>query len=124
MVVGYDGGRVLDREGVEGQLAGAAAMGVGGALYEELHHDEDGQPLSTTFMDYLLPTLAEMPAIEVVAFEYAATGNPLGAKGAGEAGAIGVAAAAANAFADALGRPEALRELPLTAERLLAARAG
>jgi carbon-monoxide dehydrogenase large subunit len=119
LIVGYDCGRAIDPAGVEGQLVGAAVMGIGGTLYEELRYDEYGQPLSTTFMDYLVPTLAEVPAIDTVVFEYPATGNPLGAKGAGEAGVIGVGAAVANALADALGRPDGLTQLPLTAERIL-----
>jgi CO/xanthine dehydrogenase Mo-binding subunit len=94
-------------------------MGIGGTLYEELRYDDQGQPQTTTFMDYLVPTLAEVPAVEAVVFEYPATGNPLGAKGAGEAGVIAVGAAVANAVADALGRQDGLTRLPLTAERIL-----
>jgi carbon-monoxide dehydrogenase large subunit len=120
MAVGYDCGRAVDREGVEGQLAGAVAMGVGGSLYEELRYDAEGQPLVTTFMDYLVPTLAEVPPVDVAVFEYPATGNPLGAKGAGEAGVIGVGAAIGNAIADALGRPDRLADLPLRPGRVLA----
>ena len=120
LVVGYDCGRVIDPAGVEGQLVGAAVMGIGGTFYEELRYDEYGQPLTTTFMDYLVPTLAEVPPIDTVVFEYPAAGNPLGAKGAGEAGVIAVGAAAANAVADALGRDGGLTRLPLTAERILA----
>lgn len=119
LIVGYDCGRAIDAEGVEGQLIGAAVMGIGGTLYEELRYDEDGQPQTTTFMDYLVPTLAEVPAIDAVVFEYPATGNPLGAKGAGEAGVIAVGAAIANAVADALGQHSALTRLPLSAERIL-----
>jgi CO/xanthine dehydrogenase Mo-binding subunit len=120
MAVGYDCGRAVDREGVEGQLVGAVAMGIGGTLYEELRYDVEGQPLTTTFMDYLVPTLAEVPAVDVAIFEYPATGNPLGAKGAGEAGVIGVGAAVANAVADALGRPGGFTDLPLRPEQVIA----
>ena len=119
LIVGYDCGRAIDAVGVEGQLIGAAVMGIGGTLYEELRYDDQGQPQTTTFMDYLVPTLAEVPAVEAVVFEYPATGNPLGAKGAGEAGVIAVGAAVANAVADALGRQDGLTRLPLTAERIL-----
>jgi CO/xanthine dehydrogenase Mo-binding subunit len=119
LIVGYDCGRAIDADGVEGQLIGATVMGIGGTLYEELRYDADGQPQTTTLMDYLVPTLAEVPAIDAVMFEYPATGNPLGAKGAGEAGVIAVGAAVANAVADALGRQDGLTRLPLTAERIL-----
>lgn len=124
LTTGYDCGRVIDPDGVEGQLRGATAMGVGATLYEELRYDEQGQPVATTFMDYLVPTLAEVPPVEVVTFEYPATGNPLGAKGAGEAGVIGVGAAVGGALADALGRAAAVTELPLRADRILAAEEG
>jgi CO/xanthine dehydrogenase Mo-binding subunit len=115
LAVGYDCGRAIDPAGVNGQLAGASAMGVGATLYEELRYDDEGQPLATTFMDYLLPTLAEVPEVRVAVF-----GNPLGARGAGEAGVIGVGAAIANALADAAGGMEGFTELPLRPEHVLA----
>ncbi|MPZ68547.1 MAG: molybdopterin-dependent oxidoreductase [Actinobacteria bacterium] len=118
-VVGCDVGRAVNPAIVEGQIVGAAAQGVGGALLEELPYDENGQPLATSFMDYLMPTLSELPFIDAFAFEDGAN-NALGVKGAGEAGIIGVAAAMGNAVADALGdQGRALTTLPLSPERVL-----
>ena len=72
---------------IEGQIAGGAAQGIGGALYEEFLYDTAGQPLSTSFADYLMPGIEETPRIESLIREDAPSGtNPLGLKGAGEAG--------------------------------------
>ena len=118
-VVGYDIGRAVNPMLVEGQIAGGAAQGIGAALLEEFVYDDAGQPLSVTFADYLMPTLAETPAIEVLLFEDAPTPlNPLGVKGAGEAGINAAGAAIAAAVDDALGRPGAVRRLPITPNRL------
>jgi CO/xanthine dehydrogenase Mo-binding subunit len=79
---------------VEEQIAGGAAQGIGAALLEEFVYEASGQPQSVTLADYLMPTIAEIPAIEVTLFEDVSTApNPLGVKGAGEAG---IAAAGAN----------------------------
>jgi len=86
---------------VEGQIAGGAVQGMGGVLYEHLAYDEDGNPLATTFMDYLLPTATEVPVIEYGHVETASPG-PGGYKGVGEGGALGAPAAVVNAVADAL----------------------
>jgi carbon-monoxide dehydrogenase large subunit len=116
--VGYDIGRAINPMLVRGQIAGGVAQGVGGALLEEFSFDPDGQPRSASFMDYLLPTAEEVPDVEVLITEDAPTPlNPLGVKGAGEAGAAGVGAAIANAVSDALGR--AVTRLPLTPQRVL-----
>jgi carbon-monoxide dehydrogenase large subunit len=122
-VVACDVGRAINPQIIEGQIAGAATQGVGGALLEELAYSDEGQPLATSFMDYLMPTAAEAPAVEAVVLELPqhrpASANPLGVKGAGEAGIVGVGAAVANAVADALGaRGAGLTALPLTPERL------
>jgi CO/xanthine dehydrogenase Mo-binding subunit len=86
---------------------------------EEFVYDESGQPLSATLADYLMPTLAEIPPIEVALFEDAPTPlNPLGVKGAGEAGITAVGAAIAAAVDDALGLPGLVRQLPITPNRL------
>jgi aerobic carbon-monoxide dehydrogenase large subunit len=100
---------------VRAQLAGASIQALGGTMFEELAYGDDGQPLSTTFIDYLIPTATEAPRVEVHVFETAAApGNPLGAKGVGEAGMIGVPGAIANAVADAIGAPgTSLLSLPL-----------
>ena len=80
------------------------AQGLGGALLEELAYDPGGQLVAGSFMDYLLPTAGEVPAVEVLITEDAPTlRNPLGAKGAGEGGVAAVGAAVANAVSDALG---------------------
>jgi carbon-monoxide dehydrogenase large subunit len=117
--VGYDIGRSINPMLVEGQVLGGAVQGIGAALMEEFVYDNSGEPLSVTFADYLMPTIAEVPAIEVALFEDAPTPlNPLGVKGAGEAGINAVGAAIAAAVDDALGMPGAVRQLPITPNRL------
>ena len=86
---------------VEGQIAGGTVQGIGGVLLEHLAYDDDGNPLTTTFMDYLLPTAADVPVIEYGHIETMAPG-PGGYKGVGEGGAIGAPPAVVNAVADAL----------------------
>jgi carbon-monoxide dehydrogenase large subunit len=86
---------------VEGQIAGGTVQGIGGALLEELAYDEDGNPITTTFMDYLVPTITEVPEIEFGHVETPSAG-PGGYKGVGEGGAIGAPPAVVNAVADAL----------------------
>ncbi len=108
---GYDAGTAVNPLLLEGQFTGAAAQGIAGALLEESSYDESGQPLSGTFMDYIMPTAAEMPEIESLVFEFPEPLNPLGIKGGGNSGIICTHAALANAVADALGSAA----LPLTA---------
>jgi CO/xanthine dehydrogenase Mo-binding subunit len=123
--VGYDIGRSINPMLVEGQIAGGAAQGIGAALMEEFIYDGSGQPLSVTLADYLMPTIAEIPAIEVMICEDAPTPlNPLGVKGAGEAGINAAGAAIAAAVDDALARPGTVRQLPITPNRLYALLAG
>jgi carbon-monoxide dehydrogenase large subunit len=98
----HDCGRIINPMIVEGQVHGGVAQGIGGAFYERLVYDGDGQPLSTTFMDYLIPTAMEVPDIEVDHIETPSPLNPLGIKGAGEAGVIPVVALMAQALEDAL----------------------
>ena len=118
-VVAADAGRAINPTIVEAQLVGGAVQGISGALHEALVHDEQGQLLSGTLMDYSLPTAADVGAVEPVVFESHTRSNPLGAKGVGEGGISGSGAAVANAVADAL-RPLGVRitELPLTPERV------
>jgi carbon-monoxide dehydrogenase large subunit/6-hydroxypseudooxynicotine dehydrogenase subunit gamma len=118
-VVAYDVGRAVNPVLVEGQIAGGVAQGIGGALLEEFVYDGHGQPLAASFVDHLLPTSAEMPLIEALVLENAPSPlNPLGVKGAGEAGINGMGAAIAGAVDDAIGRPGAVIRLPITPGRL------
>lgn len=116
-LVAYDVGRAVNPAMLKGQIAGGAAQGIGGALYEHLAYDQHGQPLSTTLDDYLLPTAADLPEIEVIILEHPTPTNPLGIKGGGESGVAGTFAAVANAVADALGT-QTINHLPLTPGRL------
>ena len=118
-VVAYDIGRAVNPVLVEGQIAGGAAQGIGGALLEEFVYDAHGQPLAASFVDYLLPTSGEVPPIEALVLEDAPSPlNPLGVKGAGEAGINGMGAAIAGAVDDAIGIPGAITRLPITPCRL------
>jgi carbon-monoxide dehydrogenase large subunit len=101
-IVAEDCGRMINPMIVEGQIFGGVVQGIGGVLLEDFVYDSDGNPLTTTFMDYLLPTTAEIPDIEVGHIETDSTTNPGGFKGLGEGGAIGSHAAVANAVSDAL----------------------
>src|SRR5438270_5986458 len=101
-VVSEDCGVMINPNVVEGQIAGGVVQGIGGVLYERMVYDEDGNPLTTTFMDYLLPTATEVPVIEYGHIETPAPTNPGGHKGMGEGGAIGSPPAVFNAVADAL----------------------
>ena len=121
--ISYDIGRAVNPMIVEGQLVGALAQGIGGALYEELVYDEAGQPLTTSLMDYLLPTAMEMPASTSTRIleETPTPLNPLGVKGAGEGGSSGCGGAIANAVADALAPlGVTITALPLSPDRLSA----
>jgi carbon-monoxide dehydrogenase large subunit/6-hydroxypseudooxynicotine dehydrogenase subunit gamma len=119
--IAYDVGRAVNPKLVEGQLVGGLAQGLGGALSEEFVYDDRGEPLSTTFADYLVLTAHEMPTVDVLLTEDApAPGNPLGLKGAGEGGINAVGAAFAAAIDDAIGRPGAVTQLPVTPARLRA----
>jgi carbon-monoxide dehydrogenase large subunit len=100
-IVSEDCGPMINPNVVEGQIAGGAVQGIGGALYEELVYDDAGNPVTTTFMDYLLPTAGEVPIIEYGHIE-TPSGGPGGYKGVGEGGAIGAPPAVVNAVADAL----------------------
>ena len=118
-IVSEDCGPMINPTVVEGQIAGGTVQGIGGALLEELAYDADGNPLSTTFMDYLLPTITEVPVIEYGHVETPSPG-PGGYKGVGEGGAIGAPPAVVNAVADALAPFGAtITSLPLTPESLL-----
>jgi carbon-monoxide dehydrogenase large subunit len=100
-VVTEDCGRVINPAIVEGQIRGGVAQGIGEVLYERAAYDEDGNFLSSTFMDYLLPTAAEIPPIEIEHMETDPDGE-FGFRGVGEGGAIVAPATVTNAIADAL----------------------
>jgi carbon-monoxide dehydrogenase large subunit len=118
-LVGYDVGRAINPMLIEGQIVGAAAQGIGGALLEEFVYDENGQPLAASFADYLMPTCHEVPEVEVLLREDAPSPlNPLGVKGAGEAGINAVGAALAAAIDAAIQKPGAVTQLPITPARL------
>jgi carbon-monoxide dehydrogenase large subunit len=120
-IVGEDCGHMINPAVVEGQIAGGVVQGIGGALLEELAYDADGNPVATTFMDYLLPTAADVPVIEYAHVETAPGPGPGGYKGVGEGGAIGAPPAVANAVADALAPfGVTVTRLPLTPARIVA----
>jgi CO/xanthine dehydrogenase Mo-binding subunit len=118
-VVVHDCGRVINPLILDGQIHGGVAQGLGNAFFEELIYDENGQLLNGSFMDYLLPTASDVPRMIVDHLETPSPLNPLGVKGAGEAGAIPVAALFAQAVEDALDLPDLeLLEIPLSPSRL------
>jgi carbon-monoxide dehydrogenase large subunit/6-hydroxypseudooxynicotine dehydrogenase subunit gamma len=120
--VAADVGRALNPLIVEGQLVGGVVQGVGGTLLEKLSYDGQCQLQTASFADYLLPSAVEAPAIRATVIEHTRSPtNPLGVKGVGEVGPSGVAAAIANAVADALRAGSAINTLPLTPDRILAA---
>jgi carbon-monoxide dehydrogenase large subunit/6-hydroxypseudooxynicotine dehydrogenase subunit gamma len=119
--IAYEVGRAVNPAMVEGQLVGGAAQGLGGALMEAFRYDASGQPQCTSFMDYLIPSAAEVPPVGTAIREDAPSpGNPLGAKGAGEGGVDGAGAAVAAAVEDALGVTRALTAVPVVPERVRA----
>ena len=121
----YDIGKAVNPALVQGQIAGGLAQGVGGALFEEFLYDENGEPLSVTFADYLMPTAREIPELSILITEDAPSPlNPLGLKGAGEGGANPVGAAIASAIDDALQQPGAVTRLPVSPQRLKAIMVG
>ncbi|HET6549953.1 MAG TPA: xanthine dehydrogenase family protein molybdopterin-binding subunit, partial [Solirubrobacter sp.] len=113
-VVVHDCGREINPLIVAGQMHGGVAQGIGGALYEEVLYDDDGQLLNATLADYLVPTAEEVPRIELGHLQTPSPLNRLGVRGVGEAGAIAPPAAIANAVQDALGG--VVRRTPLTPE--------
>ena len=118
-VVVEDCGRMVNPMIVDGQVHGAVAQGIGNALYEEFAYDETGQPLTATFMDYLIPGTMEVPAMQIVHMETPPGVSVSGFKGMAEGGTIGATAAVANAVADALAALGVeVRELPLTPDRV------
>lgn len=119
-IVCDDVGRAVNPLIVRGQVHGGVAQGVGQAVLERTHYDPDsGQLLSGSYMDYALPRAGDLPDIEVELLEIPCTGNPLGVKGAGEAGAVGSPPAMINAIVDALAEDGVTHvDMPATPERV------
>ena len=115
-----DSGNIINPQLAQGQVHGGVVHGVGNALFEWMVYDMNGQPLTTTFAEYLLPTAPEVPNIEVIFAPSPTSLNPLGVKGIGETATIPVAAALISAVEDALkDYGVKINEFPLTPVRLL-----
>jgi carbon-monoxide dehydrogenase large subunit len=121
-VVVEDAGRLINPMIVEGQIRGGIAQGIANALYEEIVYAEDGNILTSSLADYLLPTLTEIPEIEIHHLVTTSDMSVTAAKGLGEGGAIGAPAAVINAICDALS-PFGIEifEMPATPDRIRAA---
>jgi carbon-monoxide dehydrogenase large subunit len=118
-VVSEDCGTMINPMIVDGQVQGGIAQGIGTALYEEIPYDEQGQPLATTFADYMMPCAPEVPLIRIIHLVHPAATTEYGVKGLGEGGAIAPPAAIANAIADAFRDIGAsFNETPLTPRRV------
>jgi carbon-monoxide dehydrogenase large subunit len=115
-----DSGVLINPMLVDGQVQGGIAHGIGNALYEWMGYDDDAQPVTTTFADYLLPTACEVPAMTTLFKETPSPLNPLGAKGAGEVSTIPTAAAVIAAVEHAL-QPFGVRieQVPVTPQKLV-----
>ena len=117
--VAHDCGRMINPMIVEGQVQGGVAHGIGNSFYEELIYDNNGQLLTASFMDYLLPTAKEVPTAKIAHMEVVCPLNPLGVKGVGEGGTIPSAAAFAGAVEDALAPFNVtVKEVPLSPEKV------
>jgi carbon-monoxide dehydrogenase large subunit len=118
-LVAEDAGVLINPMIVDGQIAGGVAQGIANALFEEVIYDETGNLLTASFADYLVPTSAEIPEIEIVHMETVSPESVTKAKGVGEGGAIGAPAAVINAIVDALS-PFGVEifELPATPQRI------
>lgn len=120
-IVVHDCGRLIHPKMVDGQVLGGVVHGIGATLYEWMRYDDDGQPLAATYADYLLPTADVVPRIEIEHMVSPSPLNPLGVKGAGEAGTIAAPSAIIAAVEDALkGSGIFITDLPLTPNRLVA----
>jgi len=112
----HDAGRILNATIAEGQIHGAFAQGIAAALYEEFSYNEEGAFLSGTFADYLVPTVSEIPEVEILHHESPSPFTPLGAKGLAEGNCMSTPVCIANAIADALGVADV--PLPATPRRI------
>jgi carbon-monoxide dehydrogenase large subunit len=118
--VAHDCGRVINPLVVDGQIVGGVAHGVGNALLERMVYDEQAQPLTTHFGEYLLPLATDVPHVDLVHLETPSPFNPLGVKGAGEGGTIASIAAILSAVEDALA-PYGVKiaEAPISPQRIV-----
>ncbi len=112
----HDAGRILNATIADGQIRGSFAQGVAAALYEEFAYNEEGAFLTGTFADYLVPTVSEIPEVEILHYESPSPLTPLGAKGLAEGNCMSTPACIANAIADALGVADVT--LPATPRRI------
>ncbi|MFZ0548859.1 MAG: xanthine dehydrogenase family protein molybdopterin-binding subunit [Candidatus Promineifilaceae bacterium] len=117
-VVVHDCGKVINPLILDGQIQGGVAQGLGNAFYEQLVYNENGQLLNGSFMDFLLPTALDVPRVLIGHEETPSPLNPIGIKGAGEAGAIPTATLFVQAVEDALNYTVEIREIPLNPSRL------
>ena len=116
----HDSGRLINPFLVDGQVQGACAHGIGNTLYEWMLYDDNANPLSTNFAEYLLPAATEIPKIDIVHIESPTPMNPLGVKGAGEGGTIPALAAIVGAVEDALAPFGVhIAETPITPSRIV-----
>jgi carbon-monoxide dehydrogenase large subunit len=119
-VIVEDAGRLINPMIVEGQIHGGVAQGVANALYEQVVYDADGNILTGSLADYLVPTMSEIPVLEIHHLETLTEATVTGAKGVGEGGTIGAPAAVLNAVADALAPfGVGIFEMPITPQRIL-----
>jgi aerobic carbon-monoxide dehydrogenase large subunit len=121
-VVVEDCGVMINPMIVDGQISGGVVQGIGTALFEEIPYSDNGQPLATTFADYMVPTASDIPTIRIYHMLTPATTTEYGVKGVGEGGAIAPPAAIANAIADAFREINiGVNETPLTSQRIVKA---
>jgi CO/xanthine dehydrogenase Mo-binding subunit len=118
-VVAQDVGFAINPAEVEGQIEGGVTQGIGWALFEGYVYDENGQLLTSTFMDYAIPHSQDVPNITSILVRIPSALGPFGAKGVGEPPVVPVSAAIANAIYDAVGAR--MTQLPITSERLYSA---
>ena len=119
----HDCGNMINPMIVEGQVMGGIAQGFGGALYERIEYDSDGNPMNANFVDFLVPYATEVPNIDIMHLETPSPLNPLGVKGVGEAGCIAVGPVIASGVEDALKSMDAgkFHHVPITPSMIHAA---
>jgi len=120
-VMAHDSGNLINPMIVDGQVQGSVAHGIGNATLEWMRYDDQAQPITTNFGEYLLPMATDVPAVDIIHLYSPSPLNPLGVKGAGEGGTIPAAAAIISAIENALGETGIfLTDAPLTPPKLFA----